>query len=248
METDRILIACAGSLSAAAALIALPFAKQTGADVAILRGPAGLLAQAIREGVEADVYVSASRRGPEALHSEGLFDAPRLIAHNRLVLAARPECKGDAMALLDDPRWCIGMSTPGADPGGDYAEAFLDALAADDPERAQAIRSRTQHLFGGTLPDETEPYGATPLGALQSGQADLLLVYATTATRLAADCPGLRILPLPAGYAPPTDICASTRRGCGVTATAFARYLEGEAAQAILKGEGFQLPLSAAGS
>ena len=82
---SQIISAVAGSLSGAIGVFAARFGAATGHQVDLRAGPAGLLTQAIRDGLAAQVFISASPDGPTALHHEGLFDAPRVIAHNRTV-------------------------------------------------------------------------------------------------------------------------------------------------------------------
>lgn len=238
----QITFAVAGSLAAALTDFARAFTARTGDAVDIRHGPAGLLTAAIREGLPVDVFVSASPDGPEALHREGLFGPPCTIARNRIVLVARPGLESsaeDPLALLADPRWRIGMSTPLADPGGDYAADFLDRLIATDPWRWRDLRVRCTSLFGAGLPDSDAPSRSPALAALIEGQADMLIVYATTADRIAQALPGTRVLPLPLELAPLTEICACMRCDGPKPAHRFFEALQGADCRLILRQHGF---------
>ncbi|MFT3688808.1 substrate-binding domain-containing protein [Paenirhodobacter sp.] len=217
------MVFVAGSVAQAAARAAEAF----GAPIAFRRGPAGLLAERIRAGDRCDLYISASEAGPRSLSG---FAPHHVIAHNRMVLLARPgiAAGSDALALLADPRWRIGMSTPGADPSGDYAAGFLDGMPG-------AVRSRCRSLFGGQLPDPAST-GSPALEVLRAGEADLLIIYATSARRIAQSLPGVSILPLPA---PVTTICAALSQDADPVAREFLAFLTGAEGQRILMQSGF---------
>lgn len=238
----EITLAVAGSLAAALSEFADRFALETGHAVGLRSGPAGLMTQAIREGMPADVFVSASPAGPAELQREDLFGPASIIAHNRMVLAVHPDLAAtgsDPLVLLADPRWRIGMSTPGADPSGDYAAAFLDRLTATDPQRWRGLRDRCASLYGASLPDGALPPRSPAVEALSEGRADMLIAYATTAARIAAAQPGARILPLPPELAPLTEICACPRLDAPDPAQRLFEALQGPVCVEILRRHGF---------
>ena len=238
----EITLAVAGSLAAALSEFADRFVSQTGHAVGLRSGPAGLLTRAIREGMPAEVFVSASPAGPAELQRGGLFGRASIIARNRMVLAVHPDLAAagsDPLALLADPRWRIGMSTPGADPSGDYAAAFLDRLTATDPRRWRGLRDRCTSLYGATLPEGPAPSRSPAAEALSAGRADMLIAYATTAARIAKALPGARILPLPPELAPPTEICACARLDAPEPARRLFEALQGPICADILRGHGF---------
>lgn len=245
MTPLRILTA--GSLAGAIGEIAAAFSQKTGIATALRPGPAGLLAREIFAGDAASVYISASLDGPRALHEAGLFTAPQVFAQNRMVLVLRPGLEGAAEDPLDwlaQPGLRIGMSTPGADPSGDYAAAFLHALASARPELHRALAPRVSSLFGGSLPDPARRGHSPAVEGLRAGLADLLIVYATTARRMIRDVPGARVLPLPENLSPPTQISASRRATLGGDdpAQAFLDALQMPPAQSLLAEAGFLHP------
>lgn len=239
---SQITFAVAGSLAPALSAFARAFTARTGHEVQVHRGPAGLLAEAIRNGMPVDVFVSASPNGPALLHREGLLGPARTIARNRLVLVVRPGLDtaiGDPLAFLEDSRWRIGMSTPGADPGGDYAVAFLDRLAAMDPVRWRGLRDRCTSLYGASLLDRDATPRSPALDALHGNRADLLIAYGTTAGQTAGALPGTCILLLPLELAPLTQICACARQGSSAPVRRFLDDLQGTKAGGLLHGHGF---------
>ncbi|WP_051201699.1 substrate-binding domain-containing protein [Paracoccus aminophilus] len=245
----QILLAVAGSLSGAISELAARVTARTGQEITLRHGPAGKLAELIFSGFPAEVYVSASATGPVQLYEAGLFSLPRVIAGNRLVVIARPglldtgraDAGQAALDLLARPDLRIGMSTPGADPSGDYTLAFLNRLAGTDPARWQDLPARAHSLYGGDLL-RTEDFGRSPaLEALRAGKADLLIGYGTSAQRIIADLPGAQSLPLPLSLAPPTEACASFRIGASGAAQAFCNELSGAEAAEIFARFGFSV-------
>lgn len=237
-----IILASAGSLAPALSEFADRFASQAGHAVSLRPGPAGLLTQEILKGMPADVFVSASPQGPAELRRKGFYGQPRTIGHNRMVLVVHPDLaasRSSARALLADPRWRIGMSTPGADPSGDYASAFLDRLIATDPSRWRGLRDRCVSLYGAALPDGPAPPRSPAVETLCGRKADMLIAYATTAGRIAEVLPGTKILPLPPEIAPLTDISACVRAGAPDPALRLFEALQGPECATILRRHGF---------
>lgn len=240
-----VQIASAGSAQAVIRQIAEAFCTAHDCRFALRHGPAGLLAQQILDGVPTDIYISASSSGPERLRQAGLFGAHRVIARNRMVLVARPGLSfadDDPLSWLAVPGLKLATSTPGADPSGDYAAAFLRALMRDKPVLGQDVASRTAALFGASLPDPSNPSPSPAARIVRDGRADLLVVYETSAQRIVRELPGARAIPLPDTLSPPTQVCASLRVGGPDGARALFEHLSGETAAKIFRGSGFQGP------
>ncbi len=240
-----IKVATAGSVAAAVRALGARFTADTGVAVEVRHGPGGLLAQSILQGVLTDVYISASPMGPQHLHEQGLFEQPVTLAHNRMTVVARPGLTwdgSDPLTLLDHDVWRIAMSTPCADPGGDYALAFFNALATCQPERAARIRTRTRSMYGNTLPVPGQAQVSPVHGVLTNGEADLALVYASGVAALQALLPGLTSSLLPEALSPLTTIAACSRTRSGASVRALLAFFQSEASRAELAVRGFVLP------
>ena len=195
MHPSPISVRAAGSLRhALQALIA------SGAwpAVDLTVGPAGLLRQAIERGAPCDLFLSANLEHPQALAA----GAPvRRFARNRIVALARPQLglePGNFLDVLLRDTTRIGTSTPGADPGGDYAQAVFARADALRPGAGAMLRAKALHLVGGEVAPDV-PKGADPLRHfLTTGTADRCRSYHTTAKRLAAD---FAMVELPAALA-----------------------------------------------
>jgi molybdate transport system substrate-binding protein len=139
------------------------------------------LATQIREGGHADVYAAASPRYPEELHDEGLVDAPRVFATNRLVVVVPAENPRGITSVRDlaagSPK--IVVAAEGV-PVGDYTREVLS-------------RMNLTSLLADVVSEEENTRGV--LGKVALGEADAGFVYATDA---AAAADRVRAIPIPA--------------------------------------------------
>jgi molybdate transport system substrate-binding protein len=232
-------IFCAGSL--APAMQAL-IAAYGGPAPELVRGPAGLLGQRIEAGERAEVFLSASPSAPRRLSRLASYAAPVLLCHNRLAIIARPGLAFDEAGMLDrllDPGLTLVSSTPGADPGGDYAMALLAALERVRPGSEAVLRAKVRHPFGG--PDNSAPVnGMSPAVAfLKRGGADLMIVYRTTARAACAAVAGASFIEVPSAWLPRTE-ATLTWLPSNPEAVAFADYLRGDRAAAIIADAGLE--------
>lgn len=125
------------------------------------------LAAQIRQGVRPDVYAAANTSLPEALHAEGLVEAPVVFAANRLVLAVPAEgAEVRSLADLAKPGVTIAMGSEDA-PIGAYAREVLSRLGE---ARAEAILANVR---------SNEPDVKGIVGKLAQGAVDAGFVYVT---------------------------------------------------------------------
>lgn len=178
----------AGSLRLAFTSLLAEFERQTGWRVEATFGPAGLLRQRIEQGERPQLFASANLEHPQRLVACGIAQAVQPFARNRLCATVRnipALTQPDLLALLCDPQWRVGTSTPLADPSGDYAQQLFDRLEQFLPGQGSALRSRAVALVGG--PDSL-PIPAGRLAAeylIAECQADIFLGYASYAEVLA---------------------------------------------------------------
>ncbi len=196
---DPVRILAAGSLGAVLSeLIAasgLP-AKDIAPPVF---GPAGLLRRRLMAGEAADLFASADMAQPEAVAAaNGALVVP--FARNRMCVAAPGRLGLTADNMLDrmlSPDVRLAVSTPGADPGGDYARAVFKRADAIHPGAEATLTGKGLMLLGG--PGSMAPkLGRSPAAAIfLADQADALLYYCSGAAAAAAEVPGLVSVPLP---------------------------------------------------
>lgn len=191
----------------------------------------GVLAQQIRAGAPADVFISANPRYPAELHAAGLARQPRPLARNRL-LASRADLEPPLASVADLVRPGLRVVIPPPiDPLGEYAAEMLERAglsAAIDAKREKG---------------EVREHLASLRSWLAAGEVDAAVLYAS----MASVFPGTRHLALP----PALDMrehvvfamCVIARNELPhPAAERFASWLLSPAGQAVL-GEGGFLPL-----
>jgi molybdenum ABC transporter molybdate-binding protein len=236
---EPVKLHAAGSLRAALNEVIANF---TETKVQAVYGPSGLLRDRIAKGEPAEVFASANMQHPESLAKAGKAGPVRLFARNRLCALAAPGLKVDTATLLErmlDPAMNLGISTPKADPSGDYAlELFAKAGALRSGAR-EALEKKALKLTGG--PDSPPPpkdrsqYGLI----VAQGKADLFLTYCTNALQARNENPGQQIVQVPEALAVGADYGLTTLNGARPQATRFADFVLGKAGQAILAKHGF---------
>lgn len=147
-----LLVYSAGSMTGALGAMLKRYTAETGQLVMLTTGPAGLLLERIERGEPADLFVSANMAHPQKLSEEGKATGTVVIAHNRVCVTARHDVgltSGNLLTKLLDPKVGIGTSTPGADPGGDYAWALFDKAESVHPGAGRVLKAKAQKLVGG---------------------------------------------------------------------------------------------------
>ena len=115
-------------------------------------GPSGVLRQQIEQGAPADLLASADMQQPRLL-AQARGDRPVVMfTRNAMCALAQPAVGLTASNMLDrmlDPKVRLATSTPGADPGGDYAWAVFARAEALHPGARAALEAKALKLVGG---------------------------------------------------------------------------------------------------
>jgi molybdate transport system substrate-binding protein len=125
---EPVRLYAAGSLRSVMLEISAAFEKTEGIKLAPVFGASGLLRERIERGEPVDVFASADMGHPQRLAAAGRSFKAVPFAYNRLCALASPGIEVTSATLLDrilDPAVKLGMSTPVADPSGDYAVQLL---------------------------------------------------------------------------------------------------------------------------
>jgi ABC-type molybdate transport system substrate-binding protein len=160
-----------------------------------------------------------------------------------LCALVEPGVEATSEGLLDrmlDPTVRLGISTPKADPSGDYAFAVFDKAEAVRPGAAAALKAKALQLTGGPKAPKPPP-GMSAYGAvMKNRQADVFLTYCTNAAIAAEEAPGVQVVALPA------DLVVDADYGMlvlgGVEAQRLADYILSAGGQAVLQKFGFLPP------
>lgn len=205
-------------------------------------GSSGLLREKIEAGAPADLLASADMAQPRRLAGERAGARVIMFTRNSLCALGRRDLGLSTDNLLDrmlDPDIRVGTSTPGADPGGDYAWAVFARADAVHPGAKAALEAKALKLVGG--PDSTPlvPGKGQVEGVFLANAADMMLGYCSGAETVERGVPDLVSVPMPQAISvgPAYGMIVLTDNPL---ASRFALFVMSEAGQAILAKHGFQ--------
>ncbi len=180
------------------------------------------------------MFASANMEHPQALAAAGRAGPVRMFTRNRLCALVSPRLSVSGGTLLErmlDPAVKLGISTPKADPSGDYAWALFAKAEAVKPVRAP--RWRRERCSSPADPNSPPPpkdrsvYGML----VESGQADIFLTYCTNAVVAQREVPALSIVSLPPELAVGADYGLTVMTGASPQAAGFAAFVMSPAGQ-----------------
>lgn len=225
---DRLVVFTAASLEGAAGELAAGWAAHSGVPVETVLGSTGTLAEQIRRGAPADVFLAADGAHVDALVEEGLVSpsSRRVFAHGRLALVARPGLPTPrALSELAGPPYeLLAIAHPDHAP---YGRAARQALAA-----AGLLPAAQARLVRGENVAQTWQY-------VRTGNADAGLV----ALALLAGQPDEPTLVPSAMHEPILHVAGVVGDSARAeVAHAFVRWLGSAEARAILVRHGLEPP------
>jgi ABC-type molybdate transport system substrate-binding protein len=242
---EPVRVYAAGSLRDAMLELGSAFERSAGIKVVGEFGPSGLLRDRIAKGERAEVFASANMEHPQSLAGEGRAAPVVLFARNRLCALASPRAGASTAGLLDrmlDPAIKLGISTPKADPSGDYAWALFERAEKIRPGAFAALSGKALQLTGGAgspaPPKDRNQYGVL----VADGSADVFLTYCTNALAARKEIPALEVVQLPEPLAVGADYGLTVIQGAGVGAGRFALFVLSVDGQRILGRHGFATP------
>jgi molybdate transport system substrate-binding protein len=245
LASDTVLLHAAGSLRGALTEVSAAFEKSSGVKVEAKYGPSGLLRDEIVGSAKAEVFASANMTHPQSLTKAGKAGPVVMFARNTLCALVKPGLAvtgGTLLARMLDPSVKLGISTPKADPSGDYAfEVFrkADALKAGAHD---TLSKKALQLTGGPN-SAPPPAGRNVYGhVVASGQADIFLTYCTNAVVAVKENAGQQVVALPASLAVGADYGLTVINGASANAERFAKYILSADGQGILSKHGFAAP------
>jgi ABC-type molybdate transport system substrate-binding protein len=204
-------------------------------------GPSGVLRGRIDAGEAADILASADMTQPRRLAQTHPGRPVILFARNHMCMLARQKLALTPVSMLSrmlDPKIRLATSTPGADPGGDYAWAVF-ARAEKLRHGAQAaLQAKALTLVGGPDSKPLVAGHGQVAGVFLAGRADMMLGYCSGTDEVLRDVPGLVSVPLPANLTvdPAYGMVVLTNNPA---AAQFALFTMSEAGQTILARHGF---------
>lgn len=238
---DALRLFAAGSLTDAMTAMLLAAGLPPDQVAPPVFGPSGVLRERIEAGVAADVFASADMAQPRRLAAARHLPVV-MFARNSLCSIGREGLGLTPATVLDrmmDPAVRLGTSTPGADPGGDYAWAVFARAEALRPGARAVLEAKALKLVGGPDSKPLVPGRGPVQGVFLAGAADVMLGYCSGAAAITGDVPGLVSVPLP------PELTVGPAYGMVVLtdnpiALRFALFVVSEEGQAILARHGFQ--------
>src|SRR5215831_11036166 len=239
---DALRVVGAGSLTDAFTDLLRRFPAGTDTIAAPEFGPSGLMREKIETGLNVDLFASADMGQARRL---AVGHPERSVIHftrNRLCAVSRTAVGLTTTNMLDrllDPTVRLATSTPGADPGGDYAWAVFARAEAVRTGARVALEAKAQQLYGGgpKTPPLVPGKGAVE-GIFLADRADVSLAYCSGAPAIVREVPGLAVVALPAELSVGPAYGMVLLNTKPVTAR-FASFIMSEAGQAVLKAHGF---------
>jgi ABC-type molybdate transport system substrate-binding protein len=238
---EPLQIYAAGSLTAAFTEAVQAFPAPPGSIAPPVFGPSGVLRKQIEAGGRADLLASADMTQPRMLAHDRPGRMVVMFTRNRLCALARSNLGVTPANLLDrllDPSVRMATSTPGADPGGDYAWAVFARAEAVRPGAQAALEGKAMKLVGGPNTPPLVPGHGAVQGVFLANRADVMLGYCSSGEAVMHEVPNLSNVPLP------PDLTVGPAYGLVVLsdqelAARFALFVLSEQGQAILKRHGF---------
>jgi molybdate transport system substrate-binding protein len=244
-QAEPLQVYAAGSLRTAFTQIAKDFEAQGSQKVQLTFGASGLLRERIEKGEGAELFASADTVHPQRLAQQGTWAQPQVFTRNALCAltgAAVQTSPETLLATLLSSQTRVAISTPKADPAGDYAWALF-ARAGSLQSGAQGIlEAKALKLTGAA--DSARPPGNRNAYAwlMDEDKADVFLTYCTNAVLAQAEVPRLKIVSIPASLQVTAAYGMTMKTSAQPKAQAFATYLLSAPAQAVLAKLGFGAP------
>jgi molybdate transport system substrate-binding protein len=241
-ETVRVF--AAGSLRVALTDVVRAFqAKSTGLQVETEFAASGLLRERIEKGEAAHIFASADMGHPAKLFDAGYAKTNvAIFGRNQLCALAREGLKVTPASLLEtilDPGVRVGISTPGADPSGDYAFALFGKAESHKSGARAVLEAKALRLTGGPA-SEKAPAGKNQYGwVMASGTADVFLTYCTNAILAHKEVVSLQIVQIPPELNVAADYGMIVLKDAPMPAILLAHFILGQEGQSILVKHGF---------
>ena len=235
----------AGSLRDALTEIARDHEARTGQKVVLTFAASGLLRERIEQGAPAQVFASADTKHPQRLANQGQWQAPVVFTRNTLCALAQGTVAVTPDTLLStmlQPQVRLGISTPKADPAGDYAWALFQKADALQAGATARLETKALQLTGGANSAQAPAGRNTYAWVMEQNRADVFLTYCTNAVAARAEVRSLQVVAVPEALQVGAAYGLTVRAGAPAQAQAFAQAVLQPPAQAVFRRLGFAAP------
>lgn len=242
---DPVQVYAAGSLRDVLTEIARDHEARTGQKVVLTFAASGLLRERIEQGAPAQVFASADTKHPQRLANQGQWQAPVVFTRNTLCALAQGAVAVTSDTLLGtmlQPQVRLGISTPKADPAGDYAWALFQKAEALQPGATARLEAKALQLTGGANSAQAPAGRNTYAWVMEQNRADVFLTYCTNAVTARAEVPSLQVVAVPEALQVGAAYGLTVRAGAPAQAQALAQAVLQPPAQAVFRRLGFAAP------
>lgn len=201
----------AGSLKKSLPSFIEHYQQQTKEKWVLTFGPAGLLRERIEQGETCHLFLSADKANSQQLVDKGIASTFAPFIANQLCITAKKACVNEAdnwLSLLANPLLTLAISTPKADPSGDYSWQLFDKIEKEMPQLGQQLKERACSLVGGKH-SIAIPNGEIAAHYLITSQhTDLFIGYQHYQSQL-RQYPELKVFDIPANFNITALYCAT---------------------------------------
>ncbi|MCB2215826.1 MAG: substrate-binding domain-containing protein [Desulfobulbaceae bacterium] len=241
----NIKIFAAGSLKSPLRQIVDEYSQVSNVSVDLELGPSGILKNRIMAGERADLFLSANHAHARELMVHGRTGEVIAFATNELCLFGRFAPCGDdeqLLAVMLDETLRLATSTPGDDPGGDYAFEVFKRADFLKPGVSAILAAKSKQLVGGK--DSTAPPpGIHAVAQLFfNDETDIFLGYYTSALIVREQVGNIHIEKLPKQIACKTEYTMARLSSTSLEAEKIASFILSSRGGEILQQHGFGLP------
>ena len=192
------------------------------------------------------MYASANMKHPLNLQSAGKSGPVVMFARNKLCAIAQAEVEVTSDTLLDtmlNVSVKVGISTPKADPAGDYAWALFGKADKVESGATAKLEQKALKLTGGNDTAKA-PAGKNPYAwVMGNKRADIFLTYCTNAVLAQKELPELQIVQIPEALSVGANYGLTIIQGAQNDSVSLAMFILSKQGQQILESYGFDAPL-----
>jgi molybdate transport system substrate-binding protein len=240
-EDRKLTVFAAGSLREALGVIAEDFEAAHKIQIRTEFGPSGRLRERIERGEHADLFASADTGHARTLVEQGRATVMAMFARNSICALAAEELGLTEATIVDkllDKATKIGISTPKADPLGDYTVEVYHRISQELAGAADDLMARSTVIEappGGPQPRSGDAFA----DALQEKRVDLEILYCSGRDRFAKLLPTATMTAFPPGLQVGPEYALALLKGADPLTAELALYMLSPEGQAVFDRFGF---------
>lgn len=173
-QKQQLTVAVAANMQYTIQALITEFNKTDKTKIEVISGASGNLTQQIISGAPFDIFISADKKYPQELASQGFtIEAPKVYAQGQLVLwTAKPgvEPGSDLQLLLDENIKRIAIANPETAPYGHAAVSLLEKYALYDKVKPKLVTGESITQTSQFIATQNADIGFTAKSIVVSGE------------------------------------------------------------------------------